>query len=140
MLAFVLSLALAASTESAPAMGTAPSIKNQPSRICRELSGASSRSEAIMICRTRAEWRKWKDCHGATRYCTPKVLPGRQTAFELNEDSRIICRKLTVTGTRLKSLNTCMAKREWDRMWEDSAEGTRRFQDMSKRVVSGSVQ
>ncbi len=138
MLAVVMSLAMVASTDSAPAFRPAPSLKNQPSRICRELSGASSRSEAIKICRTRAEWLKWNDCHGATRYCAPKAgLPGRPTAFELNEDARIICRKLAVTGTRLKAVNTCMAKREWDRMWEDSAEGTRRLQDFSKRSVSG---
>jgi len=60
-------------------------------------------------------------------------LPGRETAFPLNEDSRIICRKLSVTGTRLKSESVCLAKREWDRMWKESAEGTLELQDQSTR-------
>ena len=138
MLALVMSLAMVTATDSPSAMA---SMKNQPTRICREMGGAGSRSEAIKICRTHEEWLAWDGCHGATRYCTPQMraaMAGRETAFPMNEDSRIICRKLTMTGTRLKTVKACLAKREWDRMWQESADETRKLQDFSKRGPSGS--
>ena len=139
MLAFMMASMMVAASDPAPRQ--AASLKNEPTRYYRELGSASSRKEAIMICRTRAQLLEWDACHGATRYCPPKKrvamisgLPGRETAFPLNEDSRIICRKLSVTGTRLKSESVCLAKREWDRMWEESAEGTLELQDQSTRL------
>ena len=138
MLAFVMASMLVASSDPPPRPAVSP--KDQPTRYCRELGSAASRSEAIWICRTRAEWLEWDSCNGATRYCPPKKkvamtgIPGRPSAFPLNEDSRIICRKLSVTGTRLKSESVCLAKREWERMWKDSAEATLELQDQSMRV------
>ena len=139
MLAFVMASMMVAASDPAPQQ--AASLKNEPTRYCRELGSASSRSEAIRICRTRAQWQRWEACNGATRYCPPKKrvamtsgLPGRETAFPLNEDSRIVCRRLKVTGTRLSSQRTCLPQREWDRMWKDSAEATLKLQDQSTRV------
>ena len=139
MLAFIMASMMVASSDPAPV--EAASLKGQPTRYCRELGSAASRNQAIMICRTRAQWLNWEGCHGATRFCARKKqvamvsdLPGRNTAFPLNEDSRIICRRLSLTGTRLTSQKTCLPEREWERMWKDSAEETLDLQDKSTRA------
>ena len=117
----------------------AASLKGAPTRYCREIGSAASRNQAIRICRTRAQWQRRETCNGATRYCAPmkrlaSVDLGRETAFPLNEDSRIICRRLKVTGTRLTSQKACLPQREWERMWKDSAEAALKLQDKSTRV------
>ena len=124
-----------------PAPVEVASLKGQPTRYCRELGSAASRNQAIMICRTRAQWQRAETCQGATRYCAPRKkvamltdVPGAMTAFPLNEDSRIVCRRLKVTGTRLTSQNACLPQREWERMWKDSAEAALKMQDKSTRV------
>lgn len=139
MIAFVMASMMVAS--SGPTLREATLPKTESTRYCRELGSASSRMEAIRICRTRAQWLEWDACNGATRYCPPKKRVasasaplGRETAFPLNEDSRIVCRKLSVTGTRLKSESLCLAKREWERMWKESAAGMLELQDQSTRV------
>jgi hypothetical protein len=134
------SIAVASSVSAQPAT---PTLKGEPTRICREMNNASSRLYATKVCRTRAEWRRWEACHGSvTRYCTPKKKTsvevaslGRETAFPLNEDSRIICRPLKETGTRIVVHETCLPKREWDRMWTDTSEAVRKLQgDFSTRA------
>ena len=139
MLAFLMASMMVAANDPAPR--EAASLQGVPSRYCREMGGAVSRSQAIMICRTRAQWQRMQTCNDATSYCAPKKTlasltgtPGRETAFPLNEDSRIICRRLAATGTRLTSQNTCLPQREWERMWKDSSEATLRMQDQSTRV------
>ena len=122
-----------------PALVEAASLKGVPTRYCREMGSAASRNQAIVICRTRAQWQRREACVGATRYCaaTKRVASaevGRETAFPLNEDSRIICRRLRVTGTRLISQKACLPQREWERMWKDSAEAALKMQDQSTRV------
>lgn len=110
-----------------PVPQEAASLAGKPTRYCRELGAAPSRSQAIMICRTKAQWARTDACTGVTRYCAPSKrpaslsgVPGKMTAFALNEDSRIICKRLTVTGTRLTSQRTCLPQREWQRMWDES--------------------
>lgn len=134
MFAFVMSsIAVASSVSAQP---EAKDLKKEPTRICREMNNASSRLYAMKVCRTRAEWRRWEACHGSvTRYCTPrKKTPanlaslGRETAFPLNEDSRILCRDLKETGTRIIVHQICLPKREWDRMWTDTSEAVRKLQ------------
>ena len=143
MLALLMtSIAVASSTPAAEAA----TLKDQPTRYCREVNNASSRLYAVKVCRTRAEWRRWEACHGSvTRYCTPKKKDpivetaslGRETAFPLNDDSRIICRPLKETGTRIVVHHTCLPKREWDRMWTDTSEAVRKLQgDFSTRPPS----
>ncbi|HVJ72292.1 MAG TPA: hypothetical protein VM531_12425 [Sphingomicrobium sp.] len=141
MLALVMSsLAVASSVTAQP---VPPDLKNEPTRICREMNNASSRLYAMKVCRTRAEWRRWEACHGSvTRYCTPKKKAvvetaslGRETAFPLNDDSRILCRDLKETGTRIIVHQICLPKREWDRMWTDTSEAVRKLQgDFSTRA------
>ena len=137
MLAFVMVSMMVVASDPAPQQ--AASLKGAPTRYCRELGSAASRNQAIMICRTRAQWQRRETCLGATRYCQPikKVASatlGPKTAFPLNEDSRIICRRLSVTGTRLTSQKACLPQREWERMWKDSAEATLKLQDKSTRA------
>ena len=140
MLTFVMASMMVAS--SGPAPQQAASLKTQPSRYCREVDSAASRSQAVMICRTRAQWQRREACIGATRYCAPtkKVASaemGRETAFPLNEDSRIICRRLSVTGTRLTSQRTCLPQREWQRMWDETRGTMSALQDRHSTPADG---
>ena len=99
---------------------------------CRIMVVGASRSGDITICRTRAAWRQLDSCRGATRYCTPEqkaALRAKHTAFSLSEDSRIVCRILSETGSRLRTQQTCLPKREWQRMWDESSYGVRKLQE-----------
>ena len=93
------------------------------------MGSAASRSQAIIVCRTRAQWLRAETCSGATRYCPPKQLASRETAFPMNEDSRITCRVMKVTGSRLAAQRTCMPQREWQRMWDESRSTMSDLQD-----------
>jgi hypothetical protein len=122
-----------------PAPAEAESLAGAPTRYCREIGSAASRSQAVMICRTRAQWRRIESCNSATRFCpsTKRLASlgaGRETAFPLNENSRIACRYLRVTGSRLSTQKTCLPQREWERMWKDSAQTMRDLQDQSTRI------
>ncbi|QIK95114.1 hypothetical protein G7076_00185 [Sphingomonas sp. HDW15A] len=139
---FAIMMSSIAVASSVSALPDTSGMKKEPTRYCREVNNASSRLYAVKVCRTRAEWRRWEACHGSvTRYCTPKKKAivetaslGRETAYPLNDDSRIICRDLKETGTRIIIHETCLPKREWDRMWSDTSEAVRKLQgDFSTR-------
>ena len=105
---------------------------------CRIMVSGVSRSGDISICRTKAAWRALESCRGATRYCSPEqkaALTARRTAFSLSEDSRIVCRLLSATGSRLRSQQTCLPRREWQRMWDENSTAVRKLQDQSIRPV-----
>ena len=132
MLGFIMASMMVAASDPAPVQ--AASIEGQPTRHCREMGSAASRSQAILICRTRAQWLRAEACSGPTRYCPPKKrVASLETAFPMNEDSRIVCRRLRVTGTRLTSQQVCLPQREWERMWKDSAAAALKMQDHSTR-------
>ena len=123
MLMFVMASMMVAASDSAPQQ--AASLEGVPTKYCREMGSAASRNQAIKVCRTRAQWLRIQTCNDSTTYCAPakklaSAATGRETAFPLNEDSRIICRRVTVTGTRLTSQRTCLPQREWQRMWDES--------------------
>ena len=138
MLLFAMTAMWAAASDPATSVAVAP--KKEPTRICREMINSSSRLHSYKVCRTRAQWRRWQACHGSvTRYCTPQLAAasarlGRQTAFPLNENSRMICRMVTETGSRLGNQRICLPRREWDRMWRENAEATAVLQDKSTKV------
>ncbi len=103
---------------------------------CRMLVPGVSRSSDVTICRTKEAWREIDSCRGATRYCSPQQkaeMLAKHTAFSLSEDSRIICRILSATGSRLRAKQTCMPQREWLRLWNDASAETRDMQDKSTR-------
>ena len=132
MLMFVMASVMVAASDTAPQQ--AASLDGVPTRYCREMGSAASRNQAIRVCRTRAQWLRMKACNDTTTYCAPakrmaSAEIGRESAFPLNEDSRIICRRLSVTGTRLSSQNTCLPQREWRRMWDESRSTMSTLQD-----------
>ncbi len=138
MLTIVMASLLAAASETVP-VETA-SLDNQPTRYCRPMMIGISRSNDVYICRSKANWKKWDSCSGATRYCSPaeKASIGGYTAFPLNEDSRIICRMLKATGSRVSTQRTCLAQREWQRMWDNSGEMMKELQNRhSTRPTEG---
>ncbi len=126
MLAFVMASLMVVTDDPTPQPAAAQ--KDEPALVCRELGSASSRSEAIRICKTRAQWLERDACTGPTRYCAP-VKRVAMIAFPMDENSRIICRKLSVTGTRLKTISTCLPQREWDRMHSNGREEVSELQD-----------
>jgi len=64
-------------------------------------------------------------------------MRAKYSAFPLNEDSRVICRIMAQTGSRLRSAKVCLPQREWQRMWDNGTEATRSLQDnYSKRDPS----
>lgn len=135
MLTFVIASMMAVAPQ--PATVEAKSLKGQPTRYCREMGSAASRSQAIMICRTRAQWLRAEACSGPTRYCPGKkvaALTGAETAFPMNEDSRIVCRRLRATGTRLTSVRTCLPQREWDRMYANTQGDMKELQDKYSKL------
>ena len=127
------------------AIGAAPpsaqSMRGQPTRYCRAVVIGASRSGDVTICRTKAAWADFDSCQGRTRYCSPQqkaAMRAKYTTFALNEDSRIVCRILRGTGSRLGAVNTCLPQREWQRMWDGGEEATRGLQDnYSKKVPGG---
>lgn len=124
-----------------PAPQEAASLEGAPTKYCREMGSAASRNQAIKVCRTRAQWIRMKACNDSTTYCAPKKLAsatlGRETAFPLNEDSRIICRRVSATGTRLTSQRTCLPQREWQRMWDESRGTMSTLQDRHSTPADG---
>ena len=121
-----------------PIPTTNTTARSEETRICREMNDAYSRRDALKICRTRAEWRRWESCHGSvTRYCAPRKRTaslGAQTAFPLNADSRIVCKFVTRTGSRLYVDKMCMPIREWQRLWDESSATTADIQDKSIKI------
>ena len=135
MFATVMLALSAVVSDSAP---RAPLGKIEKPLQCRIMVAGMSRSEDITICRTKAAWRELDSCRGATRYCSAEqkaAITAKHTAFSLSEDSRIVCRMLSATGSRLRSQQTCMPRREWQRMWDDTSSAVRKMQDQSIRPV-----
>ena len=113
----------------------------KPTLYCRNMVVGASKSGDIAVCKTRAAWADWDSCQGVTRYCSPAqkaAMRAKYTAFALNEDSRIVCRIVNGTGSRLSSRKLCMAQREWQRMWDDSRETARDLQDTFSKKPLGS--
>lgn len=90
------------------------------SKSCREMLLSSSRLGTIKVCKTRAEWRRWQDCHGSvTRYCTPKK---KEAALVSSwKSDRIVCKDIKETGSRLSVQRVCSSAREW-RLAEEEAQ------------------
>ena len=127
------------------AIGAAPiqavSRNGLPTLYCRNMVIGVSRSSDISVCKTKAAWADWDSCQGPTRYCSPAqkaAMRARHSAFPLNEDSRIICRILAGTGSRLRSQNVCLPQREWQRMWDNGKEATHYLQDNYSKRIPGS--
>ena len=133
-------LAMLAQTAIGASLPEAASRKGMPTLYCRNMVVGVSRSGDISICKTKAAWADWDSCRGPTRYCSPEqkaAMRARHAAFPLNEDSRIVCRILAITGSRLRSTNVCLSQREWQRMWDTGSETTHTLQDNYSKKFSG---
>jgi len=111
-----------------------------PNMVCRKMVLGASRSGDVTICKTKAGWAASDACKGATRYCSPEQISemkAKYTAFALTEDSRIICREVKGTGSRLSASKMCLPNREWQRMWEQGSETTRDIQDRFSKLPRG---
>ena len=134
-------LAILAQTAAVAPMSEAPSRKGRQPLYCRNMVIGASRSSDVSMCRTKAAWADWDSCQGVTRYCSPAqkaAIRAKYSSFALNEDSRVVCRVLRGTGSRLSSAKVCLPQREWQRMWDDGGEAARSLQDnFSKQDRSG---
>jgi hypothetical protein len=123
MLTIALASILAASN-AAPYDGG--SQRAEPIRYCRAMVIGYSRSGDVKICKTKAQWDDFDSCRGPTRYCSAEqkaaLSKKHATAFALSEDSRIVCRIVSATGSRLRSERACLPQREWQRMWDSGRE------------------
>lgn len=137
MLIAALLIQAAPSAAASPAVAIVPAVApvaSKPktaSKSCREMLLSSSRLGTIKICKTRAEWRRWQDCHGSvTRYCTPK----KKEAALLSEwkSNRIVCKDIKQTGSRLRVERVCASAREWRLAEEESQKALSDRQAQSK--------
>lgn len=55
------------------------------------------------------------------------------TPFTNKDDSKIICRTVSGTGSRLDAQRLCMPKREWQRMWDNGRETASSLQDHASK-------
>lgn len=139
------SLLLAASSPEAPPTVTSPdsqsttvTVDGSPvpkgaktaTKSCREMLLSSSRLGAVKICKTRAEWRRWDDCHrSVTRYCTPKKKADR--LYSEWKHDRMVCKDIKETGSRLSTQRVCSTAREWRLAEEEAQKTLRDRQNMS---------
>ena len=134
-------LAMIAQAAISGTMPEAASRKGQPTLYCRNLVVGVSRSSDVSVCKSKAAWADWDSCQGVTRYCSPAqkaAMRAKYSAFPLNEDSRVVCRVMRGTGSRLGAAKVCMPQREWQRMWDNGQEAARNMQDhYSKQDTSG---
>lgn len=139
MLAIAIASMLVASSGSVPAQ--VGSLNKGPVRYCRAMVIGASRSGDVAICKTKAQWDDFDSCRGVTRYCTPAqkatMAKKHATPFALTEDSRIVCRVLKITGSRLASQPTCLAQREWQRMWDNGRETMGTLQNHQSKIRVG---
>ena len=109
-----------------------------PNMQCRTVLTGISRSSDVRICRSKRAWADYDACNGATRYCSPAqkaaMARNRGETFAMNEDSRIVCRMVKGTGSRLSLSKVCLPQREWQRWWDEASAATFDFQDKSTRV------
>ncbi|QIK96212.1 hypothetical protein G7076_06920 [Sphingomonas sp. HDW15A] len=104
---------------------------------CREMLLSSSRLGAVKICKTRAEWRRWDDCHrSVTRYCTPEKKS--QRLYSEWKHDRMICKDIKETGSRLSTQRVCSTAREWRLAEEEAQKALRDRQSISTLSNEGS--
>ena len=108
-----------------------PEGAKKSTKSCREMLLSSSRLGAVKVCKTRAEWRRWDDCHrSVTRYCTPQKKSER--LYSEWKHDRIVCKDIKETGSRLSTQRVCSTAREWRLAEEEAQKALRDRQSMSK--------
>ena len=115
--------------------GTSQPAPAKESKICRDMMTSSSRLGAIKVCKTRAAWRRWERCHGATRYCAPPTRP-TVTMVSLPGD-KLICKYVRTTGSRIEQQKVCGTKSQWDLADRETQEHVRDIQSQSMAPDEG---
>ena len=65
----------------------------------------------------------------------PAPAPGpTDAAPATEEDKKIICQSIKVTGSRLAVRRICGTKKDWELMRKEAEEEIRKFQSQSKRA------
>jgi hypothetical protein len=148
-LAILLTLAVAtpeaqpaiAASDSQPAAVTVdglpvPKSAKKSTKSCREMLMSSSRLGTIKVCKTRAEWRRWDDCHrSVTRYCTPEKKAER--LYSEWKHDRQVCKDIKETGSRLSTQRVCSTAREWRLAEEEAQKALRDRQSISTLASEG---
>ncbi|WP_309602336.1 hypothetical protein [Sphingomonas sp.] len=129
------------------AIGATPiqavSRKGLPTLYCRNMVIGVSRSSDISVCKTKAAWADWDSCQGATRYCTPAekaAMRLKYAALLQNEDKRIVCRMVSLTGSRVQSSRVCLTQREWQQMFDDNQLAARNITNTYSKLIPASGQ
>ena len=113
-----------------------PEGAKKTSKSCREMLLSSSRLGTVKICKTRAEWRRWDDCHrSVTRYCTPEKKAAR--LYSEWKHDRQVCKDIKETGSRLSTQRVCSTAREWRLAEEEAQKALRDRQSMSTLTNEG---
>jgi hypothetical protein len=107
------------------------------SKICRDMMTSSSRLGAVKVCKTRAGWRRWERCHGATRYCAPPTQ-STVTVVSLPGD-KLICKYIKTTGSRIEQEKVCGTKAQWELADRETQQHVRDVQDQSMNADSADV-
>lgn len=119
-------------TTSQPAAAPASepaAVPAKESKICRDMMTSSSRLGAVKVCKTRAAWRRWERCHGATRYCAP---PTQQTVTMVSlPGDKLICKYVRTTGSRIEQQKVCGTKSQWEVADRETQEHVRDVQSQS---------
>lgn len=113
-----------------------PKNAKKSTKSCREMLMSSSRLGTIKVCKTRAEWRRWDDCHrSVTRYCTPEKKA--QRLYSEWKHDRQVCKDIKETGSRLSTQRVCSTAREWRLAEEEAQKALRDRQNMSTLTNEG---
>jgi hypothetical protein len=113
-----------------------PEGAKKSTKSCREMLLSSSRLGAVKVCKTRAEWRRWDDCHrSVTRYCTPEKKNAR--LYSEWKHDRIVCKDIKETGSRLSQQRVCSTAREWRLAEEEAQKVLKDRQNMSTLTNEG---
>lgn len=119
-----------ASAAVAPTQAGMPANATVEAKTCREMYRTSSRARSIMVCKTRAEWRRWQECNGSvTRYCTPERKTF--TIADQSAGARIVCKDFKTTGTRIQMERVCAPQRDWEVAQRNAEQDVRDRQNSS---------
>ncbi len=120
---------LAAPTQSPVAAIADP--ERKVAKSCRDMIMSSSRLGPVRICKTRAQWRRYDDCHrSVTRYCTPKKRLARTE--NTVQSGKLVCKYVKETGSRLQVNRVCASAREWELAEEETQKALRDRQAQNK--------
>ena len=64
-------------------------------------------------------------------YAQATTTPQPATTPSTNDDAKVVCKSIKITGSRLQSKRVCGTKRQWELMRRESEEQVRESQSQS---------